>query len=389
MSPVPRTRAQTKLAISRLRERRPLDTNAVDRFLAEHDVPIVEGSRATFLYRGEAKSVRVQHSVYGLQPGLELSQLPGTDLWALVVELPEGSRMEYKLEVDHGDYSELIDDPLNPRLTYNPVGTNSVCFATGYEAPDWAEPDPDAREGTLVDVAVPSKALRRDYPVTIYLPARFRKTAAYPLLVVHDGGDFVKYASMKTVLDNLIHRLDVAETIVALTHPRDRLKEYANHAAHARFVTQELVPELERTFPIIAAPEARCVMGSSFGAVASLSTAVRYPNYFGALLLQSGSFAFTDIGNDHGGGPVFDPVVKFVNAYRDRPRRVADRVFVSCGMYEPLIYRNRSFVPLLQSTGMEVRYVESRDGHNWVSWRDRLRDGLSWVFPGPTKMVYE
>jgi enterochelin esterase family protein len=38
---------------------------------------------------------------------------------------------------------------------------------------------------------------------------------------------------------------------------------------------------------------------------------------------------------------------------------------------------------------MRVRYVESRDGHNWENWRDRLGDGLSWLFPGPQKFVYE
>ena len=34
-------------------------------------------------------------------------------------------------------------------------------------------------------------------------------------------------------------------------------------------------------------------------------------------------------------------------------------------------------------------HVESRDGHSWENWRDRLRDGLSWIFPGPQKLVYE
>ena len=46
-------------------------------------------------------------------------------------------------------------------------------------------------------------------------------------------------------------------------------------------------------------------------------------------------------------------------------------------------------VPILQRTGMEVRYVEAWDGHNWENWRDRLREGLSWLFPGPLWMVYE
>ena len=88
-------------------------------------------------------------------------------------------------------------------------------------------------------------------------------------------------------------------------------------------------------------------MGASFGAVAALSTAYRHRDTYGSLLLQSGSFVFTDIGTEHGGGPVFDPVVRFTNRYRARPRAVADRVFVSCGVYEPLIVRNRSMVPVL------------------------------------------
>jgi enterochelin esterase-like enzyme len=113
------------------------------------------------------------------------------------------------------------------------------------------------------------------------------------------------------------------------------------------------------------------------------------PRLFGSLLSQSGSFAFTDIGSDHGGGPVFDPVVRFVNRYRARPKRVADRLFVTCGIYEPMIAGNRAMVPVFRSTDMEVRYVEARDGHNWENWRDRLRDGLSWIFPGPQKFVYE
>jgi enterochelin esterase family protein len=44
---------------------------------------------------------------------------------------------------------------------------------------------------------------------------------------------------------------------------------------------------------------------------------------------------------------------------------------------------------LLQAAGVDVRYVESKDGHNWGNWRDRLRDGLSWLFPGPLWMIYE
>ena len=132
-----------------------------------------------------------------------------------------------------------------------------------------------------------------------------------------------------------------------------------------------------------------CLMGSSFGAIASLSTAVRYPGVRLAVpAVRLASCSPTSVA-DHGGGPAFDPVVKFVNRYRAQPERVVERVFMSCGMYEPLIAPNRSMVSTFRETGMEVRYVEARDGHNWENWRDRLRDGLSWVYPGPQKFVYE
>jgi hypothetical protein len=90
---------------------------------------------------------------------------------------------------------------------------------------------------------------------------------------------------------------------VAFVYPGDRLAEYANSAAHARYLTAELLPRLEAEFPLAGTPSGRCLMGASFGAVAALSTAYRYPEVYGSLLLQSGSFVFTDIGHDHGGGP--------------------------------------------------------------------------------------
>jgi len=378
-----------KLAITRLRERRPGDPAVIDRFLARQDVPIVEGVHCTFLYQGEADEVHLIQRTFGLPERIPLRRLYRTDLWYVVIELPEGSRIEYQLEVARGGQRERINDPLNPRLAHSPLGSSSVCYARGYEVPEWTRPDPEARPGSLVDLTVPSRALRRNCPVTLYLPARLRRSARYPLLVVHDGSDYLGYASAKTVLDNLIHRLDVAETIVAFISPGDRLTEYANSAAHARYLTAELLPRLEAEFPLAATPSARCLMGASFGAVAALSAAYRYPRVYGSLLLQSGSFVFTDIGNAHGGGPPFEPVVKFVNRYRAAPRQVADRVFVSCGVYEPLIVGNRSMIVVFEAAGMAVRYVEARDGHSWENWRDRLREGLSWIFPGPQKFFYE
>ncbi|MCA9697213.1 MAG: hypothetical protein KC431_06795, partial [Myxococcales bacterium] len=343
-------------------------SSKIDKWLERYCIPLVEGKNATFVWRGEADEVRLRHFIFGLETSQPLTRVARTNLWYLDIEIPPRSRVEYKLEVRRGDRNEWIRDPFNPHLARDPFGANSVLQGAGYRIPEWTRHDPKARAGTLEPFSMRSKAFDAPRSGHIYLPARFRRTRQYPLLVIHDGSDYLKYAGMKTVLDNLIERLEIPALIAVFVDSPDRLKEYANHEPHARFLCEELVPRLAKRLPLIDTPRSRCLMGASFGGVASLSTAVRYPGFWGRLLLQSGSFAFTDIGHSHR-GPVFNPVVEFMNAFREAPFAVSERVFVSCGVYESLIYENRSLVPLLDETGMQVRFVEARDGHNWENWR--------------------
>ncbi|HSR51830.1 MAG TPA: alpha/beta hydrolase-fold protein [Acidobacteriota bacterium] len=363
---------------------------ALDAFFENHHFPIVEEDGVTFVYRGEADEVHLQHWIYGLPSSQRFQALDADkDLWHLHLELPKGSRIEYKFNVVKDGEGRWIEDPLNDLKAFDPFGANSVCRAYGYTPPAWTQPDPDARPGVIDDISLPSKVFGAERRFKLYLPARYRKTRRYPLLIVHDGTDYLRYASLKTVLDNLIHRLEIPAMVVALTHSPDRLAEYAADPRHADHLAQELVPYLEKRLPLIGRPEARGLMGASFGAVASLHAAWAHQNTFGRLLLQSGSFAFSDIGQNWR-GPVFDPVVQFMNRFRKDPGRPSRKIFITCGIYESLIYENRSLVPLLQESGlMQVRYREARDGHNWENWRDRLRDALSWLFPGPLWMIYE
>lgn len=378
-----------RLAIHRLLAESPVTHEKVDALIDEHEFPIVEGPSVTFVFRGDADGVNLRHWIYGLESSQPLHRVPDTDLFYAIVELPESSRVEYKFEVWRNGQNQWIEDPLNGNRAHDPFGANSVAHGHGYAIPEWTRPDADAREGRLEPFSFESAALGGSRSGHLYYPARYRASRRYPLVVVHDGSDYLRFAGMKTVLDNLIHRLTIPDMIVCFIDSPDRLLEYASHEPHARFLSEELVPHLERELPLEGRPQARCIVGASFGAVAALSTAWRYPGFHGRLLLQSGSFAFTDIGDGNRRGPAFDPVVAFVNELRKDIQPISERLFVSCGVYESLIYENRSLVPLLDQSGMEVRFVEARDGHNWENWRDRLREGLSWLFPGPALMVYE
>ncbi|MGI9627964.1 MAG: alpha/beta hydrolase-fold protein, partial [Longimicrobiales bacterium] len=290
----------------------------VNRFLKEHSFPVVEGQFCTFVYQGDVDAVSLRHWIYGLPTSREFTRIEGTDVWYYVLELPPDSRVEYKFEVRRGNKVWLTEDPLNPHRAADPFGANSVCHTEGYEVPEWTQPDSWVRAGKVVDIVVPSQVFGGRRRASVYLPARYRPNRRHPLLVVHDGRDYVQFAALKTVLDNLIHRQEIPAVVAVLSRPKERFSEYAASPDHARFVTEELVPAVEARFSVSQSPERRCLMGASLGGIASFVTAALYPGDFGRLLIQSTSFAFSDIG-EHRRGPVFDPIARFVNDYRAQP----------------------------------------------------------------------
>ena len=154
---------------------------AIDRFLAEHTFPIVEGRQVTFVYRGRESEVFLQHWIKALPQQQTFQHLAHTDLWYLTLDLPRNSRIEYKIGLALGGPSgahghelraRLIQDPLNPHRALDPFGANSVVHTEGYEVPDWTQPDPEARAGELRDLTIESEAFGDARNVQVYLPAR-------------------------------------------------------------------------------------------------------------------------------------------------------------------------------------------------------------------------
>lgn len=380
------------LDLIRAIEAKPSRADAeIAKFIHDHQFPVVDGVTATFFYwsRKPVDSVFLLHWVFGLESRQEFQRIPNTNAFYLPIELPLAARVEYKLEVQRpGGKRELTRDPLNPRQAFDPFGSNSVCPMPGYHEPAWSMQDAKARTGTLETIELDSQVWGGRRTIDVYLPHEYKPHKKYPLLICHDGEDYRKFAAMRRVLDNLIYRHEVAPLIVAFTNGYSRNEEYAANPKQAKFLVEEVLPAVVSRYPISDSVDQRGLMGASFGAVSSLFTAWTYPGVFGRLLLQSGSFRFTDVGR-RDDGPLWAPIYQFVNSFRANPGNVPPRVFMSCGTFESLIYYNRSMLPVLRDLGLAVRYVESQDGHNWINWRDRLRDGLTFLYTGHLWMYYE
>jgi enterochelin esterase family protein len=365
-------------------------TRALQAFVASHAFPLVDGDTAIFFFWDPAgvDSVHLVHWVFGLESRQPFLRLGDTAAWYLPLELPRRARVEYKLEVTRGGTRSWVRDPLNDRRAFDPFGSNSVCPMPGYVEPRWATPEPGNRPGTVEPLVVQSQVWGQPRTVDVYLPNEYRRHKRARLLICHDGRDYQHYAGMVAVLDNLIQRHEVAPLVVAFTSGVHRNDEYAANPLQARFVATELLPALQERYSLSEDPRDRGLMGASFGAVTSLFTAWQHPGLFGQLLLQSGSFVFTDVGR-HDRGPLFDRIVPFVNAVREDPGRIDARLFLSCGTFESLIAYNRALLPVLREAGVDVIWREAQDGHNWIAWRDQLRAGLSALFPGALWMTYD
>ena len=206
-------------------------------------------------------------------------------------------------------------------LAHDPFGANSVCHGAGYETPEWTLPTPRRGRARSSGRASPARALRRPARGAVYLPARFAADAALPAAGrARRRSTTCASPACKTVLDNLIHRLrDPAAGRGARPSRRPAARVRRRPAPRALRRRGAGALRSRSAIPLRSGAARRAAsLGASFGAVASLATAWRHPGSFGRLLLQSGSFAFTDIGA-HERGPAFEPVVEFVNAFRERP----------------------------------------------------------------------
>jgi enterochelin esterase family protein len=219
--------------------------------------PHLHGDRTTFVFRGNADRVGIRHFMARF-PRFPVFDRIDRDLHVLTVELPLGARVEYLLEVTERAAERTVLDPLNPRTATNPFGRNSVAFGPGYAEPWWIRPW-SGPKGVLRRGHVESGAFGERRSLQWYHPPALR--GRLPLVVVHDGRDFVEHAALVTVLDNLIGASVIPPVVAAIIDPDERLIEYGADDRQAAFIREvvdlavrrhRVDPDPERTDPSAA-----------------------------------------------------------------------------------------------------------------------------------------
>ncbi len=327
--------------------------------------------RATFLYRGEAREVALAGDMTGWSAGGEIfARVEGTDLFLLSREFPLDARLEYKLVVD----GALTLDALNPRTMGGGYGPNSELAMPRYVPPPEVERDPAVPRGTVERLSIGSMRPGRAREVSVYLPPGYAGgDGRFPALYLHDGQDWLDYARLDVILDNLVARRAIPPAIAVLVPPLDRREEYAMNRDFEAFFAEEVVPAIDARYRTRPSRGFRTVGGISAGAAAALSLALRHPDVFGTCIAQSTS------------SWKIEEVRDLVGASPGRPTAV----YLDAGRFEAgfggsdMVRFSRELRDGLVARGVEVRYQEVNEGHSWGNWRARMRDALPFVLGRP------
>lgn len=130
----------------------------------------------------------------------------------------------------------------------------------------------------------------------VYVPAQYNAANPAAVMVFQDGAGARQYAV--PVFDNLIAQGDMPVTVGVFIEPggikapRDnRSFEYDTLSdQYARFLLDEILPEVEKTVRLRRDAAGRAIAGQSSGAIAAFTVAWERPNEFSKVLSGIGSF---------------------------------------------------------------------------------------------------
>jgi enterochelin esterase family protein len=370
------------------------DAGAEDAFwrqLAAEGTPIVEDIHepgrllVTFVWHGNAAT---KHVELGGPDNSELSRLPGSNVFAFSLSLPDTGRFTYYFMIDHDPQTEprmeqSRRDPLN-KHPYEPWSS----FLQMPHAPEQSSlvAHRGVALGSLWHHTIPAAKPQGERHLYVYTPPGYSpKGPAYPLLVAFDAEAAIGYMPLPLILDELIAAKRIPPVVALLIGNVDRGHDLMPNPAFADLVALDLVPWVRDHYHATSDPQRTVISGISLGGLASAYSAFRHPEVFGNVLSQSGSFWW---GPDHG-----EPEATS-HDFATTPR-LPLRFWMEVGMFEPgarrkettQIAANRHLRDVLLARGYDVAYREFPGDHAYVSWRGTIAEGLVALFGKPPKLA--
>jgi enterochelin esterase family protein len=140
------------------------------------------------------------------------------------------------------------------------------------------------------------------------------------------------------------------------------------------FLTQELLPWIQERYSVTHDSQQTIIGGISLGGLAAVFAGFRHPDAFGNILSQSGSFYWMPEGEAEDEW--------LTRQFANNPT-LPLRFYLEVGLLEnglgpfPTNLRaNRHLRTVLEAKGYTLEYAEFNGGHEMLTWRGTLVNGL-------------
>ena len=222
------------------------------------------------------------------------------------------------------------------------------------------------------NIVVYSPALDYNLQYRVYTPPGMQPDDALPVLFVADGQWYIDEGDLPALMDSMIAAGAIEPVMAVFIDNRNpdflrenrRARQFFCNEKYIRFVTDELVPIIDRDYPTAATAASRTMLGLSFGGLNAACFGLYAHTSFGGIAMQS---------------PAMHPVPTIWQAYEDSTRLPLN-VFLSSGDRQDNEARTRRLRDILQAKGYPMRYLEVPYGHNWQNWGPLLDDVLTWFY---------
>ncbi|CZZ12439.1 esterase [Enterobacter hormaechei] len=324
-----------------------------------------------------------------------LERIPDTDVWQWQGEfnpewrgsycfIPSDNENDFASAVFESDQPDrmalregwrkllphAVSDPLNAQSWRGGRG-HAVSALEMPEAPvqpGWNHPDTPYKKPVCIEWH--SARLKNRRRVWIFTTGD--ESPERPLAVLLDGQFWAESMPVWPALASLTHEGKLPPAVYVLIDVIDtahRSRELPCNPDFWLAVQDELLPQVKSMAPFSDRADHTVVAGQSFGGLSSLYAGLNWPQRFGCILSQSGSYWWP-----HRGAQQDGLLIEQLKAGDKTARGL--RIVLEAGRNEPLILRANQAILAELYTQQPVFWRQVDGGHDALCWRGGLTQGL-------------
>ena len=324
-----------------------------------------------------------------------LERIPDTDVWQWQGEfspqwrgsycfIPSENTDDFAPDVFHSEQPDRLAlregwRKLLPQAMSDPLNAQSWRGGRGHDVsalempdapvqPGWDRPNTPYRQPVCIDWQ--SKRLGNRRRVWIFTTGD--DDPERPLAVLLDGQFWAESMPVWPALTALTLGRKLPPAVYVLIDVIDMAHRNNELPCNPDFwlaVQEELLPLVKQHTPFSDRADRTVVAGQSFGGLSSLYAALNWPQRFGCVLSQSGSYWWP-----HRGGQQEGLLIAQLKAGEKTARGL--RIVLEAGRNEPLIYRANQAIYDELHTQQQVYWRQVDGGHDALCWRGGLTQGL-------------